>query len=103
MVGTIDAREVNIESEENSYSILLANNEPSEDCMTISRMFSGKDTREELSTGNPIEQTKGFESLAKLGIELERQAIQFDEKVIVCGLEKTKFDNLKNATMGKTR
>lgn len=101
MVGTIDAREVTIESEENSYSILLSNNEPSEECMTISRMLSGKDTREELSTGKPIEQTKGFESLAKLGIELERQAIQFDEKVIVCGLEKTKFDNLKNATWVK--
>ena len=98
MVGTIDAIEVTIESEENSSYILISNNETSEECMAISRMLSGKDTREELSAGKLIEQTKGFESLAKLGIELERQDIQFDERVIVCGLEKTKFDNLKNAT-----
>ena len=43
MVGTIDAREVAIESEENSSYILLSNNEPSKECMTISRMLSGKD------------------------------------------------------------
>ena len=102
MVGTIDAREVTIESEENSSYILISNNEPSKECMTISRMLSGKDTREELSAGKLIEQTKGFESLARLGIELERQAVQFGEKVTVCGVEAEKFESFKNATMGKT-
>lgn len=103
MAGTIDVREVTIESEENSFYVLLSNNEPSKECITISRVLSGKDTREELSAGKLIEQTKGFESLAKSGIVLERQAIQFGEKVTVCGLEKSKFDNFKNVTMGKAR
>lgn len=102
MVGTIDAREVTIESEENSSYILISNNEPSEECMAISRMLSGKDTREELSAGKLIEQTKGFESLARLGIQLERQNAQFGEKVTVCGVEPAKFESFKNATMGKT-
>lgn len=103
MVGTIDAREVTIESEANSSYILISNNEPSEECMTIARMLSGKDTREELNAGRLIEQTKGFELLERLGIQLERQNIQFGEKVTVCGVEPAKFESVKNATMGKTR
>ena len=102
MVGTIDVREVAIESEANSSYILISNNEPSEECMTISRMLSGKDTREELSTGKPIEETKEFESLSRLGIQLERQNSEFGEKIIVCGVEPSKFEKFKNATMGKT-
>ena len=66
-------------------------------------MLSGKDTREELNAGRLIEQTKGFESLERLGIQLERQNIQFGEKVTVCGVEPAKFESFKNATMGKTR
>ncbi|MBR2833840.1 MAG: hypothetical protein IKE75_05430 [Bacilli bacterium] len=103
MVGTIDAREITIESAENSSHILISNNEPSKECMAISRMLSGKDTREELSMGKTIEQTKGFETLAKLGIKLERQDVQFGEKIIVCGVERSKFENFKNAAMNKTR
>lgn len=103
MVGTIDAREVTIESEESSSYILISNNEPSKECMTISRMLSSKDTREELSAGKLIEQTKGFESLARLGIQLERQNAQFGEKVSVYGVEPAKFEIFKNATMGKNR
>lgn len=103
MVGTIDVREVTIESDENSSYILLSNNEPSKECMTISRVLSGKDTRDELTAGKLIEQTKEFESLAKLGIELERQIIQLGEKVTVCGIEKSKFDNVKNTTMSNRR
>lgn len=97
MVGTIDAREVAILGD-----ILVSNNEPSEVCMTIARMLSGKDTKEELSAGKSIEQTKGFETLAKSGIVLERQNIQLGEKVSVCGVETAKFENFKNATMGKS-
>lgn len=103
MVGTIDAREVTIESEESSSYFLISNNEPSEECMIIARMLSGKDTREELNAGILIEQTKDFGSLERLGIQLERQNIQFGENVTVCGVEPEKFENFKNATMGKTR
>ena len=102
MVGTIDAREVVIESEESSYSILVSNNEPSAECMAIARMLSGKDTREELQAGKPIEQTKAFESLSKLGIQLQRQNVQFGERVNVSGVEPVKFESFKNASMGKT-
>ena len=103
MAGTIDAREVTIESEENSSYILISNNELSSECMTISIMLSHKDTREELSAGKLIEQTKEFELLARIGIQLERQNAQFGEKVNVCGVEPAKFESIKNATMGKTR
>lgn len=101
MVGTIDAREVIIRSDSSNF--ILSNNELSEKCMKISQILSGKDTKKALSAGKPIEQTEGFEALARLGIGLERQAVQFGDTVTVCGVEKSKFENFKNATMGKTR
>lgn len=62
-------------------------------------MLSGKSTREKLSAGIPIEQTIEFKNLAKLEIPLERQDMQFGEKIIVIGIEKAKFDKYKAATM----
>ena len=103
MVGTIDAREVTSISKEDSCNTLISNNEPSEECMTISRILSTNHTKEELSAGKSIEQTKGFGLLANLGIQLERKNVQFEESVTVCGVEPTKFEYFKNAKMGKTR
>lgn len=103
MVGTIDAREVTIRDEESSFSLLLSNNELSAESMQISMMLSGKDTSEELNAGIPIEQTTRFENLAKLGIALERQDMRFGERMLVCGIEKAKFDKYKAATRGSKK
>ena len=103
MVGTVDAREVAIVDEENSSNILVSNNEPSMECMAIARMLSGKGTREELNAGKFVEDTKGFEALAKLGIVLVRQDFKFDENVTVCGLEKDKFEVYKKAMISRTK
>ena len=99
MVGTIDAREIAIPSD----GILVSNNEPSKECMTISRLLSNKETKEELSSGKKIDETKGFESLARLGIELERQNVQFGERVTVCGVEPEKFESFKTPTVSKSK
>ena len=103
MVGTIDTREVIIESQDNSPYILLSNNEPTTECMTISRLLSGNQTKQELNAGMSIEQTKAFQSLARLGIELESQNIQLGEKVIVCGIENEHFKKFQNMDTRKTR
>ena len=80
MVGTVDAREIAIESENNSSYILVSNNELSAECMNISRMLSSKRTKEELALGESIEKTTDFQKLAKLGIDLEKRDIQLDDK-----------------------
>ena len=98
MVGTIDAREIATPSD----GILVSNNEPSKECMTISRLLSNKETKEELSSGKKIDETKGFASLARLGIELERQNVQFGERVTLCGVEPEKFESFKNPTVSKS-
>ena len=103
MVGTIDVREVITEDEESISYALISNNELTEECVAISRKLSDKNTREELSAGKLIEQTKAFDSLARLGIKLERQNVQFGETVTVCGVEPEKFVNLKNLKTAKTR
>ena len=103
MVGTVDVREITTQSEENSTYVLVSNNEPSEECMTISRSLSTKEAMEELSKGTPLEFTKEFTTLVKTGINLENKNIQFDEKVIVCGVEKEVFEEYKNKRAVKSR
>ena len=103
MAGTIDAREVVLESDEPVSTILVSNNELSEKCMTISRLLSNKETREELNAGKSIDQTKGFASLAKLGIDLKRLNVNLGERVTVCGVEPEKFESFKTPTVSKSK
>ncbi len=102
MVGTIDAREVVINGYIDSYTI-ISNNLPSEVCMNIARLLSQKEVKEQLSEGKNIEQTSGFDKLARLGINLQRQDIQLGETVTVCGVEPEKFEQFKIMEKGKTR
>ena len=102
MVGTIDVREIVIGDEE-LFPFIVSNNEPSRECMTISRMLSCKSVRDSLSVGKLIEQTSSFDALARLGIELERRDSQFGEEITVCGVEKEKFEHLKNTKTGKIK
>ena len=103
MKGTVDVREVAFDKEDVLSNILIANNVPSEECMMISRMLSTKETRAELDTGTPIEQTKTFQTLAKLGLDLKRQDISLGERVTVCGIEPVKFDSYKSKIADRTR
>lgn len=101
MVGTIDVREIIVDSQEDVHSTLISNNEPSDECMDLSRYFSTKETKEELSMGKPLELTKEFNNLEKMGIILTNKEMQFRESVIVCGIEKEAFEEYKRKTVSK--
>ena len=103
MVGTIDTREVTIESPENASYILLSNNEPSVESMTISRYLSTTKTKQELATGMSIEQTTAFQELAKLGIELVKQDFELSEEVTVCGIENEHFRSFQEKYIGRAK
>ena len=103
MVGTIDAREVTIESPENSSYILLSNNEPSIESMTISRILSTAKTKQELATGMSIEQTTAFQTLEKLGITLVKQDFELSNNVTVCGIENEHFKSFQEKYIGSSK
>lgn len=99
MVGTVDAREIIVESPE----VLLSNNEPTMESMTISRMLSTAMFKKELASGISLEQTIACKELARLGIDLVRQIVELSEKVTVCGIESEHFRYFQEKYMGKSK
>lgn len=101
--GTIDAREITFQSENNSSYIMVSNNNISKECNLMQITLSGADTKRELAEGFPIEQTSSFQKLSRMGIDLEKVDMPLDQEITVCGVEQEKFDLFKQQMKGKSR